>query len=181
MSRDLLPDSLQTKRLRLRQPFGEDAACIFDAYGQDSEVSRYMVWRPLKQLSEAEQFIGQAIADWDAGHRYAYILELSGTDCGPIGMLDARIAAHTIDFGYVLARPYWGKGYMPEALQVISDAALSSPSIYRLQGTCDVDNRASARILEKCGYVLEGRLERYVVHPNISAEPRPCLMYARCK
>jgi RimJ/RimL family protein N-acetyltransferase len=96
-------------------------------------------------------------------------------------MLEARILAHTVDIGYVLARKHWGAGLMPEAIRALAQVALALPSIFRVQATCDIDNRASARTLEKSGFVREARLERYIVHPNISPEPRPCLMYARCR
>jgi ribosomal-protein-alanine N-acetyltransferase len=98
-----------------------------------------------------------------------------------IGMLEARVGAHITDIGYVLARAHWGKGLMTEAVRALTDAALGSPEICRVQASCDVDNRASARVLEKSGFSCEGRLERYTIHPNIAAEPRPCFLYARCR
>ena len=44
--------------------------------------------------------------------------------------------------------------------------------------TCDVDNLASARVLEKAGFEREGRLHNWIVHPNIGPEPRDCYVYA---
>jgi RimJ/RimL family protein N-acetyltransferase len=41
-----------------------------------------------------------------------------------------------------------------------------------------VENIASARVMEKAGMAREGLLRRYVVHPNISAEPRDAYLYA---
>jgi [ribosomal protein S5]-alanine N-acetyltransferase len=49
------------------------------------------------------------------------------------------------------------------------------------QATCDVENLASQRALEKSGFNREGRLERYNIHPNVAAEPRACFMYAKCR
>lgn len=63
----------------------------------------------------------------------------------------------------------------------VPDAALAGCGFFRVQASCDVDNIASQRALEKSGFVREGRLERLTVHPNISPEPRPCFMYARCR
>jgi [ribosomal protein S5]-alanine N-acetyltransferase len=62
-----------------------------------------------------------------------------------------------------------------------TDAALARPQFFRARATCDVENRPSARALEKSGCLREGRLERYIVHPNISPEPRACYLYARCR
>jgi len=76
---------------------------------------------------------------------------------------------------------YWGAGLMPEAIDAFSQLALSLPDYYRIQATCDTENAASARTLEKSGFVREGRLERHTVLPNLSDEPRASFMYARCK
>lgn len=177
-----LPESLATERLLLRKPRISDAADIFSKYGQDPDVSKYMVWRPLPALEEAESFVNQAIDAWSQGNRHAYALELSSGSSGLIGMLDARwINSHTIDVGYVLTREFWGQALMPEALAALSEKALSHGSIFRVQATCDIDNAASIRTLEKSGFAREGCIERFVVHPNISSEPRDCYTYARCK
>jgi [ribosomal protein S5]-alanine N-acetyltransferase len=176
-----LPKQLQTPRLVLREPRHSDAHHLFAGYLQDPEVTRYMVWRPYTALGEAQSFIAQCIDAWRNGDRLPYVLELSETEPNPVGMLEARIRGSTIDFGYVLARPHWGKGLMPEAIAAFSDKVLAEPAFFRIQATCDVDNKASARVLEKCGFVREGRLARYTLHPNISPEPRDCWMYAKVR
>lgn len=178
----LLPETITTERLLLRRPRQADAFAIFSRYGQDPAVSKYMVWRPLEALIDAETFIHQAIEDWEAGTRFAYIVELASNASGAIGMLDARlINTHTIDVGYVLGQAFWGRALMPEALSTLAAEALSNDTIFRVQATCDVDNGPSIRTLEKSGFVREGRLERFVVHPNINSQPRPCYLYARCR
>ncbi len=176
-----LPDTLHTARLRLREPRSADALLIFKAYAQDADVARFLLWRPHSTLLETQAFIAQCMDDWSAGYRQCYVLTLREVPAQPIGMLDARFRGHLIDIGYVLARPYWGHGLMPEALSRVSEAALALPAVFRLQATCDFENHASARTLEKAGFLREGRLERHSALPNIGTEPRACLMYARCK
>jgi len=182
-----LPDFLETDRIVLRQPCAADARHIFEAYTRDAEVPHYMTWRPHTVLADAENFLRQCLADWEVGHRQAYALAFRDDPQLPIGMLDARehvhvgIQAHILDLGYVLARRHWGLGLMPEAICALTAAALGLPQFFRVQAVCDVENRKSARALEKSGFVREARLERYVVHPNISSEPRACYMYARCR
>jgi ribosomal-protein-alanine N-acetyltransferase len=46
---------------------------------------------------------------------------------------------------------------------------------------CDVENVASARVLEKAGLLWEGTLRRYILHPNVSPEPRDAHLYARTR
>ena len=174
----IVPKRLQSERLVLRPPESSDALAIFNAYTQDIEVARYMVWRPHLAVAESEAFIAECIQAWDGSERMPYVLAFRGAEQQPIGMLDTRVLGTKLDIGYVLAPQYWGRALMPEAITTLAKAALGSPSIFRVQATCDVDNKASARTLEKSGLIREAVLQRYSVHPNISAEPRDCFMYA---
>jgi ribosomal-protein-alanine N-acetyltransferase len=70
---------------------------------------------------------------------------------------------------------------MPEAAQAVSDYVLEQPAMYRVWAVCDVDNTASARVMEKIGMQREGLMRRGVLHPNISSEPRDCWLYAKVK
>ncbi|MDL2355560.1 MAG: GNAT family N-acetyltransferase [Pseudomonadota bacterium] len=176
-----LPDQLHTPRMVLRAPRPSDAAAIFAAYTQDSDVARYMTWRPHRTLAETETYFAYCMQAWESGRSRPYILALQASVAVPIGMLEARMLPHAIDLGYVLARAHWGAGLMPEAVRALGDAALALAGCFRVQATCDVDNHASARTAEKAGLAREGRLERYIVHPNLDAEPRACFLYARCR
>lgn len=173
-----LPNQIDTERLRLRQPDLADAAAIFQAYTQDPEVCRFMVWRPHASESATREFIAVCMQEWTAGNRLPYVIVERGANV-PIGMIEARLLGTTVEIGYVLAKAHWGKGLMPEIITALTATVLESPGSYRVQAVCDVDNIASQRALEKSGFVREGRLERYSVHPNLSPEPRASFMYAR--
>ena len=70
---------------------------------------------------------------------------------------------------------------MTEVLSEVADWALRQSSIFRIDAVCDVDNVGSARALEKSGFSREGVLRRWLVHPNVSDEPRDCYSYARVR
>lgn len=176
-----LPNELTTSRLLLREPRREDAALIFQSYAQDERVTRYLIWQPNTRVAETEAFIDGCIQGRVNGNRYAYVLALPSAEEIPIGMLDAKITLHGIEIGYALAPSHWGNAYMSEAVTAFTEAALTMPEHFRVQAYCDVDNPASARTLENAGFQLEGRLERFIIHPNVSKEPRSCYLYARCK
>jgi [ribosomal protein S5]-alanine N-acetyltransferase len=86
-------------------------------------------------------------------------------------MIEIRINQYKADLGYVLVKLKWGKGYMPEAMQALIDWALGQNEIYRVWAICDVENVASARVMEKVGMQKEGVLRRWLIHPNIAKEP----------
>jgi RimJ/RimL family protein N-acetyltransferase len=175
-----LPALIDTHRLRLREPRVSDAGEIFRAYTQDADVCRFMVWAPHASEADTRGFLEGCVAAWQGGVRLPYVITAKGSDV-PIGMIEARPQGTTLDIGYVLARAHWGQGLMPEAIRALAGAALAVPRIFRVQATCDVDNIPSQRVLEKAGFTREGRLERLTVHPNISPDPRPCFMYAKCR
>ena len=177
----MLPAELETSRLVLRAPLPVDARAIFAGYAQVAEVSRYMVWRPHSDLSVTEAFIAQCIAAFRKGTRFPYVLTKSDESRVAIGMLEARPAGHKVDIGYVLAPSYWGARLMPEAIEALSTRILANPAFFRVQAGCDIENHQSQRALEKAGFLREAWHARFTIHPNISDEPRPCFMYARCR
>ena len=139
-----LPDRIVTGRLVLREPRLSDAPALFEAYTQDAEVARYTVWRPHTALSETQAFVEQCIATWAAGFEQSYVIVQRDHEDRRMGMLAARVWGHTVDVGYVLARAYWRRGLMTEALRTVAETVLAIPRFFRLQATCDVDNLASA-------------------------------------
>jgi ribosomal-protein-alanine N-acetyltransferase len=170
-------ETLQTERLLLRKPRMDDAPVIFETYAQDPEVTRYLVWKPHKNIRETEQFLLACGQLWREGKDFAYAITLKAND-RLLGMFGLHPMNLKIEVGYALARLYWGKGFMTEALCAVIDWAFAQPDIFRIQAICDIENIASARVMEKAGMTREGLLRRYVLHPNISDEPRDCFMYA---
>ena len=84
-----------------------------------------------------------------------------------------------MDFGYVLARPYWGKQIMAEALGAVVEWWAQQEGVERLTATCHPDNLRSARVLEKVGMKREGVLSDHHVYPALSSERRDAVCYAR--
>jgi RimJ/RimL family protein N-acetyltransferase len=70
---------------------------------------------------------------------------------------------------------------MTEAVQAVVATLLALPEIHRVWAYCDVDNIASARVLEKSGLGWEATLRRYAIHPNLGTEPRDVNLYARIR
>jgi len=150
---------------------------MFAAYAQDAEVTRCLTWRPHKSIEETYAILDLISKLWRDGEAFSYAITLKGND-SIIGMITLHPDGFKVSLGYVLARPHWSKGYMTEAVRAVTDWLLRQPDIYRVFATCDVDNPASAKVMEKAGMKYEGLLRRYTIHPNTSEEPRDCLMYA---
>ena len=171
----MFPETMQTSRLTFRPIGPADAGPIFDGYAQDPVVSRFLTWRPHAEIGETEAYVARAMA---ALSSRTYVL--AGRDDGRVlGAFDlVRAVPWHISYGYVLARAEWGKGLMTEALAEAARWALGQSDVWRFGGVCDVENGASARVMEKVGLSREGILRRWAMHPNVSAAPRDCFSYA---
>lgn len=159
----------------------EDAATVFGTYARDEGVTRYLTFRPNQTLEETEEFMRARLRKMEEGGAFTWAITRRGDDDRLIGMIELRLQKFKADFGYVLARQFWGQGLMTEALRAVLDFGFSLPGIYRVWAICDVDNVGSARVMEKAGLSFEGILRRYAMHPNADPEPRDVRCYAKTR
>ncbi len=165
-----------TRRLRLRPIVAADAEAIFDGWAQDPLVTRFLLWKPHRRIEETRAFLDHCAEGWASGEIRSWGLEREGA---LIGMLAGRFAAPEIDVGYVLARPWWGQGLVAEALRGMVDAVAGLPGFTRVGAFCHAGHPASARVLEKAGFVEGPRLPAHCVFPNLGEEPVECRSFQR--
>lgn len=80
---------------------------------------------------------------------------------GGIGfVLHTDIERISAEIGYWLGEPYWGKGIVSEALVAVRDYAIKTHDLQRIFAVPFAHNKASARVLEKAGFLLEGRMRK---------------------
>jgi len=169
--------TLTTPRLQLSAPRLSDAAEIFQSYARSPQVARYLVWTAHGAPHETEAFLVRCLEGMAAGRAVPFVIRLrAGGEL--IGMIELRPAGHKSDLGYVLSQAHWGRGYATEALRAVISHAWTMPGMARIWATCDVDNLASARVLEKAGMLREGLLRAWEMHPGCSARPRDSWCYA---
>jgi RimJ/RimL family protein N-acetyltransferase len=171
------PERLATERMVLYRLTRDHVPAIFEGWAQDELVTRYLHWRPHADESETLAHAERCEAQWADGSRYTWILEEQAT-ARIIGSIAAHDSGHRVGLGYVVARDRWGEGFASEAVEPVSRWFLRRPGTFRLWAVCDVDNPASARVLEKAGFRLEGTLRNWMTHPNVSDVPRDALCYS---
>ena len=64
--------------------------------------------------------------------------------------------------GYWIGEPYAKQGYMTAALRVLLPTLFGELHLHRVEAACIQRNLASARVLEKCGFIREGVARRYL-------------------
>lgn len=109
----------------------------------------------------------------------AFAIEVEGEAVGGVG-LDRFLDVHrfTCELGYWLGEPYWNRGITTAAARAVTEWGLSSLGIERVHAEVFSWNPASARVLEKAGFLLEGRLRRHVFKHDTLGD---VLIYARLR
>ena len=161
------PERIETARLTLRRPIDRDADAIFRTYASDPEVTLYVGFPRHHRVDDTRQFLAFSDAQWSSWPAGPYLIERRDTGAlvGSSGLkFDSPLCAAT---GYVLARTAWGHGFATEALSAMVDLARSC-GVLRLYAICHHEHRASARVLEKGGFALEGTLRRHAEFPNLA-------------
>jgi ribosomal-protein-alanine N-acetyltransferase len=106
-----------------------------------------------------------------------FAIEVDGEAVGGIGFSPGTdVERFAAEIGYWLGEPYWGRGIVPEALELVTAYAFDECRVLRLFALPFADNRQSTRVLEKAGYVCEGILRSSSVK---FGQPRDQAMYAR--
>ena len=155
--------TLQTQRLQLRRFGLADAPALF-AYASDPLVTRFITWRTQIAVEEATDFV-QGILDWYRSGEVAYwaiIRRDNGQLIGSCGLFDWQPNPARAELAFVLARPYWGQGFISEAVRELMRYGFEELGLIRLEARCVVQNTASARVMERAGMTYEGTLRHYI-------------------
>jgi RimJ/RimL family protein N-acetyltransferase len=171
---DRLP-TLDTPRLRLRWLTADDGPALLAVFG-DPAVCRYWSRPPLADLAAADAlreeivrlFAERSLFQWGIAERATDRVVGTGT-------LAALSAEHRrAEVGFALARAVWGRGYATEALAALLAFAFDALALHRVEADVDPRNVASVRVLERAGFVHEGRQrERY----HIAGEVQDAVLY----
>jgi [ribosomal protein S5]-alanine N-acetyltransferase len=125
------------------------------------------VWLTLRDLfphpytiADADAFISQAMAEEPATK---FCIDIDGVAVGGIGIrLGTDVHRYTAELGYWIGREFWSRGVMTEAVAAFTDWAFVTFNLHRVFAQSFSTNPASARVLEKAGFVFEGRLKKSV-------------------
>jgi RimJ/RimL family protein N-acetyltransferase len=148
---------LETKRLWLRWPRVADAKAIA-RYSSRWEVARMTSRIPHPYpAGEAERFIFTAREANALGRDLILVIAPIRGKREPIGMisLESRLQGR-LTIGYALAPEVWGKGLATEAALAAIEAGFTLTNAIEMLATAHVENPASRRVLDKCGFAHTG-------------------------
>ncbi len=149
-----MEETITTTRLTLRRFNKEDAKDIYEGYATDVEVTRYLTWLPHSSIKETAALLDMWIAEYDDPKTCRYAIAEKGID-KVIGSIDV-VRFHpdgNPEIGYCLARPYWGKGYMKEAVTALVEKL--SAEYQKIHIRAQKENIGSNLVIASCRFAFK--------------------------
>jgi len=155
------------RRVRLRPILVDDCTERYVNWLRDPEVNRYLETRWVEQTLESVKAFVLAVNSDPASHLMAITDANSGRHIGNIKIGPVRTHHEDADLSYFIGdRDYWGRGYATEAIQLSTRLGFDRLGLHRLQAGVYATNVASARALEKAGFVRDAVLLRQLRGPS---------------
>ena len=153
--RDDIVPVLATARLVLRAPRRSDVKAIA-SFANDRRIAANTARIPHPYgIEDAEQFIASV------NKREGEVCFAVTLDGAPIGVCSVDLREDGPEMGYWLGVPHWSHGFATEATRALIDHAFGDLEHDTLISGARVNNPASRRVLEKCGFQWTGvRLSR---------------------
>lgn len=148
---------MQTDRIILR-PWQESNADSLFRYASDPIVGERAGWPPHKSVEESLDIIRTV---FNNPTTWAIILKETNEAIGAMGYMPdcpLNLSAREVEplVGYWIGKPYWNQGICTEALQLMVEHIRKETNYTSLISSHFIDNPASGRVMEKCGFKPTG-------------------------
>ena len=161
---------IQTERLTIRLAERSDLPSLLEVNANDA-VTRYLPYESWKGIADGEAWFNRVSARFAASEAGQFVIvhRETGRVIGTCLLFGFNSLSARAEVGYVLAQAYWGAGFMLEAMTAFVGFAFEQVGLRRLEAEIDPRNGASAKLLERLGFVREGLLrQRWSVKGEIS-------------
>jgi len=173
-----VPDRFEGERVVVRMFGDDDVAEVYAAIRES--IENLQPWLPFAHLSleDEREFVRRAQArfllreEFDMG----IFARDGGAFLGGVGLHVLKWGIPSCEIGYWARLSAQGRGYVSEAVRLMTRFAFDGLSAQRVIIRCDARNARSAAVAERLGYALEGRLRRDSL--DTSGHPRDTLVYA---
>jgi ribosomal-protein-alanine N-acetyltransferase len=153
------PPVLRTERLVLRQITESDGPGLFDVFADD-EVTEHYAWDAFTSVEQGHALAVRTAEQFRQRQAIRWGLLLSGSPriIGTCGYTRWNEENRFAVLGYDLARCYWRRGLMSEAVAAVLRTGFGRMALHRVEATVMAGNIASATLLERAGFQREGVL-----------------------
>lgn len=164
------PKIIETSRLLLEEPSILFRSAYLEAVIESfEELNRWVTWAThLPTGEDANKFIKSSQKKWEEGSEYHYFLLQQDTKkfLGVASLRKSDSMECGFEIGYWMRRSESSKGYMTEAVWVLTRMALDSLNAQYIEIRCDPNNIGSRKIPEKLGFELAAKLKKTVYFPQ---------------
>ena len=144
---------IETERLILRKWTESDAGSLFE-YARDPDVGPIAGWPPHRSVQDSLFVINNVLTG-----KECYCICEKGTDTA-IGAVELKLNGYTdmterddeCELGYWLGKPFWGRGYMPEAARALLERGFTELGMTTIWCGYYDGNVKSKRVQEKLGF-----------------------------
>lgn len=161
------PPVLRTERLLLRQITESDGEGLYDIFA-DEEVTEHYAWDAFTAVEQGHELAARTAEQFRQREsiRWGLVLPGSARIIGTCGYTrwneDNRFAI----LGYDLARDYWRRGLMSEAVAAVLRLGFAEMALHRVEATVMAGNTASAALLTRAGFSHEGTMRERTLKQN---------------
>ena len=135
-----------------------------DAASLAKHANNRRVWLGLRDLfphpytiDDANEFLRRATTEQPMTN---FCIDVGQSAVGGVGIrIGQDVHRHVAELGFWLGQEFWGHGIMTEVVPAFVDYCFEKFPLHRIYAEPYANNPASARVLEKSGFVLEGRLK----------------------
>ena len=140
---------IETERLVLR-PWRENDAAALYRYASDPEVGPSAGWAPHTSVEDSLNVLRTILMN---ERTWAITVKPSDESVGSIGIFPGHNERQNGEYeiGYWIAKPFWGKGYVPEAVRALMSLYFSFGAERLWCAHADFNDR-SRRVIEKVGF-----------------------------
>jgi len=153
---------IETERLILRPLTPADADAAYRGWTGDREVAKYVSWLPHHSIDDAVEWLKEI--EWKPdpegnvipsdNYIWGFVLKETGELFGSGGLIFEK-GRQLFQIGYNIMRKHWNRGYTTEAMKAVLRFASADLGIKRVAGGHAKENPASARVIEKLGFVYD--------------------------
>lgn len=171
---------LETERLSLRRISINDVKDIYREILGNKNRLHFLDWNYASDINEAKAYVENIINNYSKEHYFFWIIEekIIQEFVGCIFVCNSDLRKRLAEIEYVASDKVQGHGYMTEALNKVIDFLIKEVGYYRIEGVCNIENKASARVMEKAGMILEGILRGRALNFNEDGNPGDLKIYS---
>ena len=161
---------LETDRLIIRDHKESDLS-DYHKWISDSDLMYYIDWKT-SSVEESQKDLIETIKENTNPNRTNYFFAMLEKETksyiGAVGFTikSKKVNTGIAECGYFLMKKYWRKGIVVEAITKILEFAFEELNLHKMTASCDKENNASEKVMQKCGFFKEGELRKQKFHHN---------------